>query len=216
VHPRIAARALQPTRILDVGFGFGEYGLLPREYLDIYGAPNRPHACSPPWRTTIDGIEGCADYVQDLQRAIYDHIYIGDALDVLRGMADSAYDLVLIVDMLEHLGAEAARGLLREATRVGTDVLLATPSRFTPQGAAWGNDLEAHRSYWRPRDLKSVAPCTVISRVLQGLRAMCAPSTLAILSKTHSPGRRNLSVLGILKRELPSVWCAQRTSDHGR
>src|SRR3972149_759069 len=69
---------LQPRSILEIGTGFGEYGFLFREYLDIWGAAADPARLSREnWQVRIDGIECFAPYISDLQRRIYNRIIIG-------------------------------------------------------------------------------------------------------------------------------------------
>ncbi len=77
-------QALKPCSVLDIGFGMGKYGLLCREYLELWG-PEKWQRFGK-WRTRIDGIEACEACVGDVQRAIYNQVYIGDAVDVLRGL----------------------------------------------------------------------------------------------------------------------------------
>ena len=92
---------LAPASILDVGVGFGKYGFLFREYLDVAGAaaagaaPDRRH-----WKVRIEGIEAYAPYVTDLQRGIYDTIHIGEATALLPRLGP--WDLVFAGDVLEH------------------------------------------------------------------------------------------------------------------
>jgi hypothetical protein len=211
--PRIirVAQELRPRRVLDVGIGFGKYGLLLREYLELWG-PGTPddRPWPPPRRTTIDGIEACEDYVGDLQRMIYDHIHIGDAVTVLRGMAGNAYDLALMIDILEHFDPEAGREAVDQVTRVATFVVISTPSRVVAQGPAFGNPLEQHRSHWRLGDLRAIAPTVVVPRAQQAVHNLYAPSTLAVLSRRDPQVLGRLGLSGILRRRLGSaarsVW----------
>src|SRR5947199_8982407 len=96
---------LQPERVLDVGVGGGRMGFLAREYACIPWHPNaRGH------RVVIDGIEGYAPYLGDLQRAIYDDLIVGEAVEILARMADAErrYNLVIASDILEHFVREEA------------------------------------------------------------------------------------------------------------
>jgi len=49
---------LQPQSILDVGMGFGKWGVLAREYLDVWGGRCRPAD----WRLRLEGVEIHAPY----------------------------------------------------------------------------------------------------------------------------------------------------------
>ncbi|MCK4786738.1 MAG: hypothetical protein KAV87_23470, partial [Desulfobacteraceae bacterium] len=66
----------QPKSILDVGVGFGKYGFLSREYLELFDGREK----FDDWKRTIDGIEIFKDYITSLNKMIYDKIYIGNAL----------------------------------------------------------------------------------------------------------------------------------------
>jgi hypothetical protein len=145
-------QALRPATVLDVGIGFGKYGLLFREYLDV--APRgergeRYDARSPAVR--IDGVEAYEPYVGSLQRAIYDRIHLGDALAVLPTL--QRYDLVFAADVLEHFTrAEGERFLASAATQAAMGVLVVTPALDLEQHDVFGNPFERHRSFWTPDD----------------------------------------------------------------
>jgi len=98
----------QPKSILDVGIGFGKYGFLLREYLELYDGREEYND----WKRTIDGIEIFKNYITSLNKMIYDKIYIGDALDILPTL-DKKYDLILLVDILEHFDYDDGIRLLK-------------------------------------------------------------------------------------------------------
>lgn len=140
---------LRPKRILDIGPGFGLNGAIARQYLDVFGAPV-PYG---EHRTTIDCIEVHEPYITGLHRAVYDHIAIGDALDVMSTSLDAGtYDLVLLLDVLEHFERERGLRLLAECRRVGSRTLVNVPYPPGPQGTVFGNTHEAHISAWEPDD----------------------------------------------------------------
>jgi hypothetical protein len=143
---------LGPTSILDVGVGFGKYGVLFREYLDVSVAdPARPPDRSG-WKVRIDGIEVYAPYVTALQEAVYDVIHVGNALELLAGL--DRYDLIFAADVLEHFDAIDGRRFL-DTTRAhaGLGVLIVTPAIHFHQGEVFGNLAEVHRSFWTAADL---------------------------------------------------------------
>lgn len=151
-------RDLAPVSILDVGVGFGKYGFLFREYLDIAGAdaagavPTRGR-----WKVRIDGIEVYAPYVTELQREIYDTIHIGEATMLLPRFGP--WDVVFAGDVLEHFDpAEGRRFLDLARARATLGVLIVTPASHFPQGETFGNPREAHRSFWTAGDLAAY-PC---------------------------------------------------------
>jgi hypothetical protein len=143
---------LKPRSILDVGIGFGKWGLLFREYLDI-NAQGQAEATYEEHRRLIriDGLEAYAPYVGEHQRAIYDAIYIGEALRSLPQM--DPYDLVFAADILEHFTKQEGWAFVTEVlAKAHQGVLLVTPAIEFSQGPVFGNPYEIHRSAWTPAD----------------------------------------------------------------
>jgi len=140
-------KVTSPNALLDIGIGFGKYGFLAREYLELWGNQQNYHQ----WTRRIDGIEAFADYIGPLQRSIYNEIYLGNALDVLPTLNET-YDLVLLIDVLEHFSREDGLKLLEECLRIGLNLLIAVPKPFSDQEVTFGNEFETHRFDWRKRD----------------------------------------------------------------
>ncbi len=129
-----------PYSLLDIGCGRGKYGLLAREYLELWGDGGS---------RTIDAVEAFPANITPLVKLIYDDVYEGDALDVVPTLP--AYDLYLLIDVLEHFTKEDGRKLLAACKG---DILIATPKRFTAQDAVGGNEYERHKSFWTTADLR--------------------------------------------------------------
>lgn len=123
----------QPSSVLDLGAGYGKYGVLVREYT----APSR-----------LDAVD-----VNPPRYPVYDHVYLGDLRQIERLLPADAptYDLALIVDAIEHLEKPDAWALLDTLMhrRIARRVLVATPWGFRPQEDP---DLpyETHCSGWYP------------------------------------------------------------------
>ncbi|MFN3476386.1 MAG: hypothetical protein ACK4Z6_02365 [Candidatus Methylomirabilales bacterium] len=143
---------LKPKSILDVGIGFGKWGLLFREYLDLNVQGECGKGFDPKRRLLrLDGLEAYAPYVGEHQRAIYDTIYLGEALSLLPQL--QPYDLVFGTDILEHFTKEEGWAFVREAEALARQgVLLVTPAIEFEQGPIFGNPYEIHRSVWTPDD----------------------------------------------------------------
>ena len=141
----------RPDRILDVGLGFGKWGMLLREYLEYYG---RSSTLAGTRLIVIDGIEVCASYVGTIQKAIYDTVFLGDARAVLPELVTCSYDLVMLIDVIEHFDKVEGKDVLAECVRVGEVVIVSTASGWYPQKAAHGNIYETHRSLWTVTDLR--------------------------------------------------------------
>ena len=150
---------LWPRAGLDVGCGWGKWGALLREYLDGWGP-----GADGSRRTRIDAVEIWAPYIGPLHAAVYDEVFFPvDAVDFLeatpadRGMrsAPSAYDLILCIDMIEHLDEANGRRFVAAALRRGKTLLISTPMNPSPQEAVFGNEHERHVSRWKPSDFES-------------------------------------------------------------
>jgi len=138
---------LQPRSVLDIGCGFGKWGLLCRELLDI--------AClrwdRGAWKVRIDGIEIFENYITPVHHYVYDEIYIGDATEVVPKL-ERDYDLVIMGDVIEHIPKEQGRALIRIILSRHGALLLSTPRRFVAQDAFFDNVAEHHVSHWSIRD----------------------------------------------------------------
>jgi len=161
------AQQLQPASVLDVGTGMGQYGFLLRmnlEHVNLFeidgpSARQRPRS---QWGLRIDGIEGYATYLTPVHEYVYNEVFVGNALDILPTLADRAYDLVLAIDILEHLSAAEGRVFLAHCKRVANRaVLVSTPKLFVPQEVA-ANPLENHRSVWTEQELQDLGFTTTL------------------------------------------------------
>lgn len=131
---------INPRSIYDVGVGYGKWGTLLREYLDNYDREVR-----------IDGCEIFAEYIVKAPPTAYDAVDIGDWLEV-KPLAES-YDLVLMIDVLEHFSPTAAVEALEKALTYSNTVLISTPIDY-PQGVVNGNEHERHISEWTAAKLE--------------------------------------------------------------
>lgn len=133
---------LHPESILDIGCGWGKYGFLAREYLrDCPWMPN--------WKTVkrVDAVEVFENYITDLHRQIYDNIYIGDITELEVGN----YDLILLVDVIEHIEKSKALELVEKLKRKGK-LLIITPKEFMVHPQRYGNKHEEHISHFTYED----------------------------------------------------------------
>jgi 2-polyprenyl-3-methyl-5-hydroxy-6-metoxy-1,4-benzoquinol methylase len=139
----VARELERPITILDVGPGFGRYGLLIREHLD---------GIHPGLRIDrLDAVEAEARYLHLFPwlDELYDHVFVDDVLDLPVAELDG-YDLVLMLDVIEHLEKPAAMELLET---IRGAVLIATPrDYFQNPEALDGWPTEDHRSHWTPED----------------------------------------------------------------
>ncbi|MCU0611673.1 MAG: class I SAM-dependent methyltransferase [Candidatus Eisenbacteria bacterium] len=146
-----------PQSVLDVGCGFGKFGVLAREYLELWDGRGRYGD-----RTRrIDAVEAFEPYITPLHRFIYDEILIGDAGGIIPGI-EHAYDLALLIDVIEHQDRDAGHALILACLAKCRNVLVATPKFPGEQGSLFGNPAETHRSSWQQADLQALPNCFIV------------------------------------------------------
>ena len=130
----------RPASVLDVGCGYGKYGVLTREYT---GA------------TRVDAID-----IAPPRYPVYDHFYAGDLRELGRVLPADAprYDLALFLDVIEHFEKPEAWAVVEQLCARAKRVLITTPWGFRRQEIP-GMPFETHRSGWVPWEFG--ARCTV-------------------------------------------------------
>ena len=145
---------LQPKTVLELGIGYGKYGVLLREVLDAMHGRCRPDQ----WEARIDGVEAWEAYRNPCWDA-YSNIDIADF-----GKSEHAdYDLVLMIDSLEHLEPQQGREFLARLVANNKHVIVSVPVQYMPQGAAYGNEFETHRTHHTGNEFDQYNP-TVLHR----------------------------------------------------
>jgi 2-polyprenyl-3-methyl-5-hydroxy-6-metoxy-1,4-benzoquinol methylase len=126
----------QSVKVLDIGFGLGTLGAM------IKSREESKH-----W--TIDGIDG--DISNCHNKALFDKKFYRN---IWHGMAQELpsevfrqYDIICLLDVIEHLDAQTAKWLLRSILANMADEALffiSTPLWFYPQDSIQEGDLEDH------------------------------------------------------------------------
>ncbi len=122
---------------LDVGCGPGVYSRLLAEA---------------GWR--VEAVDADAENLQHAQAAA---TYPGDAVDILPTLPERRFDLVLALEIIEHMPLARGETLLREIRRVlapGGTLILSTPNRFSPEGLVgyYLNEKIRHARAWQAWD----------------------------------------------------------------
>ncbi len=136
---------MAPKSVLDVGTGFGKMAFLIRERVDSFT-----------WEMTIDGVEVWPEYLERMAKdngtiwSPYDRLYFQDFNEVT---TSSCYDVVLMIDVLEHFTFHDGLDALKKACLMSKAVLISTPQGYL-QGAVGGNEYETHRSEWTESTLR--------------------------------------------------------------
>ncbi|HET7642950.1 MAG TPA: hypothetical protein VFK40_05540, partial [Nitrososphaeraceae archaeon] len=71
--------ALKPFSFLDIGNGFGKYGVLSREYLELWDGREEYK-----FRRRIDGIKFFENYIIPLHKFIYNNIYTENITELIK------------------------------------------------------------------------------------------------------------------------------------
>jgi hypothetical protein len=150
--------ALNPASILDIGAGFGKYGVLFREY-----CPKHP---------MMVGVEAWEPYVVDHRlRGIYDVLMIRDVLEMSESDLNWT-EAVFMGDVIEHLDKDAAVDLL---ARIHKPIVINTPEHFFHNGdnLPW---TETHRSHWTLDDFRATGRVAREETVFAGLVVTLGPT----------------------------------------
>jgi len=146
-----AVSSISPKKTLDIGIGFGKYGFLLREYLELWDG----RYIYNDWIRQIDGIEVFKDYVTPLQEMIYNWIYIGNALDIVPTL-NTTYDLILLIDVIEHFTKNDGFLLLDKCRKKCKNIIISTPKNASRQKDAFNNPYETHLSQWGECDFSTI------------------------------------------------------------
>ncbi|MCW3090880.1 MAG: uncharacterized protein JWP81_1949 [Ferruginibacter sp.] len=146
---------LQPKTILDIGKGFGKYGFLVHEYVGIDNTKKVDPAKTLKEQSNllIDAIEIDADLMLPHLQQIYNKVYLGDVLKIYEEMVK--YEMVLMIDIIEHINKGQALQLLRYLIQQGSTIIIATPIRYFKQ-ELYESEFERHISHWSEQDFKKL------------------------------------------------------------
>lgn len=152
--------SLDPDKTLDIGVGFGKWGILFREYGDIYKGRVYPEH----WEKKINGIEIFRPYIDiGHQQFYYDEIFIGDALKILPKLYD--YDFIYAGDVIEHLEKEEGIALIKLIKAKSKYSLLSIPMGDKwDQPAMFGNKYEEHKSIWYKKEFENIVKEAFVPR----------------------------------------------------
>jgi 2-polyprenyl-3-methyl-5-hydroxy-6-metoxy-1,4-benzoquinol methylase len=145
--------------ILDIGPGYGRYGLLLRELLNV--KPER-----------LDAIEAEITYLEKFRwlHCIYDNVIHGDGSDLPEEFLDQ-YDIVLLYDVIEHIEKQKALDLIE---RIRGRIAIITPVDFFEQHVE-GVPSEDHVSHWTLEEFQAMDRIEVAYITLGGIVTRLGP-----------------------------------------
>jgi hypothetical protein len=136
-----------PSSILDVGVGFGKYGVLIRENLEV---PYERYY-KEQWLIRLDGVEAFVQYRNPIHDYVYNQVFYGDILQIHRQL--DKYDCVLLIDVLEHFSKEEGHQVLKILLdHTNKALIVSTPLYPAHQKEYLGNTFEEHKSRWEKED----------------------------------------------------------------
>ena len=136
----------KPESICDLGIGYGKYGMLFREYLDIWDVES-PYGKR---KLKLYGVEVFEEYDNPIWQ-IYDKIFTKDVLSILPILSQlGKFDLLFLGDVIEHFTKEEGKRILSEIEY--DKLIIITPKVVSTQEAVYGNSFETHKSSWSKED----------------------------------------------------------------
>lgn len=143
-------RLINPQKILDFGIGFGRWGILSREFLEIWDKGNY----SGKWENVINGVEIFEDYIKPYHYYFYDNIFLAEGYEWIKSCKEN-YDLIIFGDVLEHFDKKTAEEIINFSLTFSRFILINIPiGNNWEQDAINDNKFEIHKSTWFIKDFK--------------------------------------------------------------
>jgi hypothetical protein len=148
-------RQIHPKTILDIGKGFGKYGFLIHEYVGIDNTRKLNPSISMKDHSDIriDAVEVDPDLMLPHLNLFYNKIFEGDVLKIYQDLP--SYDLVMMIDIIEHINKAEALRMLEYFLSKKSMVLIATPEKFFEQHL-YESEFENHVSHWTVKDFSKL------------------------------------------------------------
>ena len=100
----------------------------------------------------IDAVEAFEEYITPVHKFVYNKVYVEDVFNIIDNL-ELNYDLVLLIDVLEHFDKEKGALLVRKILTGNGGIIISTPKKFINQINAFANEYEMHRSQWEQAEL---------------------------------------------------------------
>ncbi|HYE63062.1 MAG TPA: hypothetical protein VD997_13785 [Phycisphaerales bacterium] len=150
-----ALMKIEPRRVLDIGVGFGRWGMIVREFCDVWFS----RVFRDQWQVHVEGVEAFPKSITDYHHQFYNQIHLGDAAKLIPTLP-GPWSVTIYGDVLEHFTKEKAHELLSYSLEHSDYVLVNIPiGEEHPQGDAYGNEFERHLSSWDPADFVPFGLC---------------------------------------------------------
>ena len=145
-----AMMRIEPKRVLDIGVGFGRWGMITREFCDVwFGRVLRSR-----WDVRVEGVEAFKKNIDKYHSYFYDKIHVGDLRDIQPKLKDR-WNLIIFGDVLEHFEKDEGIQLLHWALETSDYVLVNIPLGDNwPQEDSYDNPYERHLSLWTAEEFE--------------------------------------------------------------
>ncbi len=141
-------RRVRPQTVLDVGSGCGKFGLLIKEYVDVWDERIKKEE----WTTQVDAVEIWKPYLEyPVYQGYYRNLYNMDIVEFSKTMPQ--YDLAICGDVIEHIEKEQGWDVLHRLLDNCKYILLSLPLGSWPFRNYGENKYEDHISTWDVEDL---------------------------------------------------------------
>lgn len=134
---------IQPNSILDIGIGYGKWGVLFREYLDIWKV-DKPYNQR---MLKLYGVEAFKEYRNPIWD-LYDEVWEENIFLIWDQLPQ--VDILFLGDVIEHFPKHDGQKLL-EKLKYKYAIIL-TPLDVLEQNSVYGNKFEKHVSSWTRND----------------------------------------------------------------
>jgi hypothetical protein len=143
-------RRINPKSILDIGAGFGRWGILSREFLEIWDEGNY----SDNWKRKIDAVEVFDKYVKPYHSYFYDNVYVENATDFMNKPGEK-YDLIICGDIIEHFEKKDGENFIENCLGRCKYLMINIPiGKKWEQEIINDNEYEIHKSIWYNSDFR--------------------------------------------------------------
>lgn len=147
-------RTIDPRSVLDVGCGFGRWGVLCREFLDIW----RGHQTRETWALRLVGVDAYPGNLKQHHHYIYDELH-AEPIEHYFARKPDSFDLTVLGNVLEHFPKEQGLDVLAEAMKRSQYVLVVLPLGDMPrQEHDYGNPYEQRVSTWQAEEILDREP----------------------------------------------------------
>lgn len=146
---------INPKRVLDIGAGFGKYGVLIREALMSDRAEKGDLT------PTDDIFMECMEtaryfYDRKLLHDIYNNCILTDAR-TFTFLEGDKWDVVLLIDVVEHMSKQDGIALIKKFKDNGSKILVSTPRNVVMyEKDYYGNDCPKHETQWMYEDFAAL------------------------------------------------------------